>query len=273
LTRRSLLPVVREEKSSTDTTRIRDSDRNVNFEATRFRPPLRTSISQDVLDQILAEIREGRIKPGERLPSEKQLMEAFAVGRSTVREALRGLVTLGLVTNRQGWGAIVTTQAESPFASLRRNVDLEQLNKRALLDLLEVREALEAKAAEFAARRATAEDIAEVERQHKAVEKAVGAKQTYFRQNTLFHKAIATAAHNPVLADSINVVVVQVREYRERLMREAPLMPQRDVEEHFAIVTAIRRRNPQEAREAMIAHIRSYVRVVESQTEASAASK
>jgi GntR family transcriptional repressor for pyruvate dehydrogenase complex len=254
-------------KSSAEAERTAEAGRNVGFEATRFRPPSRTSISQNVLDQILAEIREGRLKPGERLPSERQLMEAFAVGRSTVREAVRGLVTLGLVTNRQGLGAVVNTQAASPFASLRRNVDLDQLNRHALLDLLDVREALEAKAAEFAARRATADDIAELERQHKAVEREVRAQRVYFRQNALFHKAIATAAHNPVLAESINLIVGQVREYRERMMRETPLMPQRDVKEHLAIVTAIRRRNPDEAREAMIAHMRSSARIIESHTE------
>src|SRR3954451_22691612 len=176
---------------------------------TRFKPAKRTSISQDVLDQLLAEIREGRIKPGERLPSERALTEAFGVGRSTVREALHGLVTLGLVSNRQGRGAIVTTQAASPIAMLRRNVDLEQLNKRALLDLLEVREALEGKAAEFAARRATADDIAELQRQHDAVDAAVRAGRSYFRPNALFHQAAATAAHNPVLAESISLLVGQ----------------------------------------------------------------
>jgi len=267
LTRRSP-PIAASEVKSAKVTRIK-----FGREAARFTPPSRTSISQDVLDQILAEIREGRIKPGEQLPSERKLMEAFAVGRSTVREALRGLVTLGLVANRQGRGAVVTTQAASPFASLRRNVDLEQLNKRALLDLLEVREALEATAAEFAARRATADDIAEIERQHNAVEREVRAQRIYFRQNASFHKAIATAAHNPVLAESINLVVGQVREYRERMMREATLMPQHDVKEHLAILTAIRRRNPQGAREAMIAHIRSYAHLIESQDEAAVASQ
>jgi GntR family transcriptional repressor for pyruvate dehydrogenase complex len=224
-----------------------------------------------VLDQLLAEIREGRIKPGEQLPSERQLMGAFAVGRSTVREAIHGLVTLGLVTNRQGRGAIVNTQASSPFTTMRRNVDLEQLKKRALLDLFEVREALEVKAAEFAALRATADDIAELERQHLAVEREVLAERVYFRQNALFHKAIATAAHNPVLAESITLVVGQVREYRERMMRETPLMPQRDVKEHLAILTAIRRRNSDEAREAMLAHIRSSARAIEIHEEAAAA--
>jgi GntR family transcriptional repressor for pyruvate dehydrogenase complex len=251
-----------------------EQDANRELQATRFKPPLRMSISQDVLDQILAEIREGRIKPGERLPSESKLMEAFAVGRSTIREALRGLVTLGLVSNRQGRsGAIVTTQAASPLASLRRNVDLEQLNKRALLDLLEVREALEGTAAEFAARRATADDIAEIERQHEAVEREVRAQRVYFRPNALFHKAIAAAAHNPVLAESISLLHGQVREYQERMMREVALMPRRDVKEHLAILIAIRRRNPHGAREAMIAHIRSFAQVIETQAEAVMASK
>jgi GntR family transcriptional repressor for pyruvate dehydrogenase complex len=239
---------------------------------TRFKPASRTSVSQDVLDQMLTEIREGRIKPGERLPSERLLMASFAVGRSTVREALQGLVTLGLVTNRQGRGAIVTTQAVSPLSMLRRSPDLEQLNKRALLDLLEVREALEGKAAEFAARRATGDDIAELERQHGAVEREVRAERSYFRPNTLFHKAIATAAHNPVLAESIDLLVGQVRDYRERMMREVPLMPRRDVREHLAILTAIRRGDPDRAREAMVTHIRSFARIIDSQSAAEVAS-
>jgi DNA-binding FadR family transcriptional regulator len=258
-------------RANDSSTRI--SRRSVSLGHTRFRPPAPTSISQNVLDQILAEIRDGRIRPGERLPSERQLMDAFSVGRSTVREALRGLVTLGLIANRQGRGAIVTTQAASPFASLRRNADLEQLNRRALLDLLEVRESLEGTAASLAASRATGEDVAELERQHEAVAQEIRAQRTYFVQNASFHNAIAAAAHNPVLAESINLVVGQVRDFREQMMREAPLMPQRDVKEHQAILTAIRRRNPDAAREAMIAHIRSYVRVVESQVEAAVASR
>jgi GntR family transcriptional repressor for pyruvate dehydrogenase complex len=239
---------------------------------TRFKPASRTSVSQDVLDQILAEIRDGRIKPGERLPSERVLMQSFAVGRSTVREALQGLVTLRLISNRQGRGAVVTAQASSPLSMLRRSVDVDQLHKRALLDLLEVREALEGKAAEFAARRATADDIAELERQHDAVEREVRAERSYFRPNALFHKAVATAAHNPVLGESINLLVGQVRDYRERMMREVPLMPRRDVREHLAILNAIRRRDPDRARDAMVAHIRSFARIIEAQPAVECAS-
>jgi GntR family transcriptional repressor for pyruvate dehydrogenase complex len=231
--------------------------------ALRFAPAVRLSMAQHVLDKLLVEVREGRLKPGERLPPEHELMTAFAVGRSTIREALRGLITLGLVENRAGRGAIVTYQARSPFADIQRAIDIEQLNKRALLDLLEVREGLEGKAAEFAAQRATAEELREIRRHHAAVQRDVERRRSYFRPNTAFHKTIAGAAHNPVLSESISLLIGQVRDFRERLMRQLPVMPQRDVLEHAAVVEAICRHDPNGAREAMVAHIRSFAQSIE----------
>jgi GntR family transcriptional regulator, transcriptional repressor for pyruvate dehydrogenase complex len=231
--------------------------------AVRFAPAVRLSMAQHVLDQLLAEVREGRLKPGERLPPEHALMTAFAVGRSTIREALRGLITLGLVENRAGRGAIITFQARSPLVHLQRAIDIEQLNKRALLDLLEVREGLEGKAAEFAAQRANPEELREIQRHHAAVKRDVERQRSYFRPNTAFHKAIAGAAHNPVLSESISLLIGQVRDFRERLMRQIPVMPQRDVIEHAAVLDAICRRDPNGAREAMVAHIRSFAQSIE----------
>src|SRR6516162_9215081 len=121
---------------------------------TGFRPARREAVSQIVLDQLLAEIREGSLKPGDRLPTESELTRMFEVGRSSIREALRGLITLGLIETKPGRGAIVRHGAESPLARVGFRVSVEQLNTRALLDLLEVREALEGQAAEYAARRA-----------------------------------------------------------------------------------------------------------------------
>jgi len=229
----------------------------------RFTLAVRISMAQRVLDQLLVEVREGRLKPGERLPPEHELMTAFGVGRSTIREALRGLITLGLVENRSGRGAIITFQAQSPVAHIRRAIDIEQLNKRALLDLLEVREGLEGKAAEFAARRANPDELRELQRQHAAVKREVERQRSYFRPNTAFHKAVASAAHNPVLSESISLLIGQVRDFRERLMRQIPVMPQRDVMEHAAVVEAICRGDPDGAREAMVAHIRSFAQSIE----------
>ncbi|MCC7273993.1 MAG: FadR family transcriptional regulator [Alphaproteobacteria bacterium] len=215
-------------------------------------------MSRLVFDQIIAEIREGRLRPGDRLPSEHELVAMFEVGRSSVREALRGLVTLGLIETRPGRGAVVALQADSPLAALRRDVDLEQLSRRALLDLLEVRDALESRAAALAAERATAEDIERLRRCHGAVERDVAAGRSYFRTNTDFHRAVASAARNPVLADSIRLLIGQVRAYRERLMRELPAMPEQDVREHGALVDAIAAHDAERARRAMSRHIRSF---------------
>ena len=110
-----------------------------------FEPAERKTISRVVFDQIVTEIRRGSLRPGDRLPTEQELVTAFKVSRSSVREALRGLVTLGLIETRQG-RALVALQAESPLVEATRNVDMDHLNRRALLDLLEVREALETKA-------------------------------------------------------------------------------------------------------------------------------
>jgi GntR family transcriptional repressor for pyruvate dehydrogenase complex len=238
------------------------ADRN----PTGFRPARREAVSQIVLDQLLAEIRDGSLKPGDRLPTESELMRLFEVGRSSVREALRGLITLGLIETKPGRGAIVCHGAVSPLTRIGFRVSVEQLNIRTLLDLLEVREGLEGQAAEYAARRATSTEIKHLRLLQAAVERDIRRGRTYFKTNAAFHTCIARAARNSVLAESIRVLAGQVRGYRERLMRELPSMPQQDIIEHREIVDAIAAGAPERAREAMVAHIRSFSKLVSALT-------
>lgn len=228
----------------------------------RFRPAARVPLSQIVFDLTMTEIREGRLRPGDRLPTELELGQMFKVSRSSVREALRGLVTLGIIETRPGRGAVVAAKAQVPTTSLPRHADLDNLDRQALLDLLEVREALETKAAMLAVERATEEDIATLRRLHKAVVSDVEAGRSYFKTNAAFHRAIAEAAHNPLLAETIAQVGGQVRTYRERLMREITFMPQQDVREHGAIVQAIAARRRDRAVEAVVSHLRSFAALV-----------
>jgi GntR family transcriptional repressor for pyruvate dehydrogenase complex len=236
----------------------------------RFRPARREAVSQIILDQLLGEIRSAKLRPGDRLPTESELMGLFEVGRSSVREALRGLITLGLIETKPGRGAIVAHGAESPLARIGLGVTLEQLNTRALLDLLEVREALEGQAAAYAARRATAAEVKGLLLLHAAVERDVRQGRTYFRTNAALHTAIARAARNSVLAESIRLLAGQVRGYRERLMRELPSMPKNDLVEHRAIIEAIAAGAPDKAREAMVTHIRSFSKLVSALADAPA---
>lgn len=230
----------------------------------QLEPAERRSLSQMVLDQLLAQIREGTIRPGDRLPGEYELMKLLKVGRSSVREAMRGLVTLGLVETRAGRGAIVAARAANPLEHLGlRSRSRSVVQKYALLDLLEVREGLEGQAAYLAAERATAEDIAVMERHATALEKQIKLGRTYFRPNVEFHLAVARSSHNGLLVESAENLLGQVRAYRERLMREIADMPERDIQEHRAILEAIRAGNAERARRAMVAHIRTFAGLVQ----------
>jgi GntR family transcriptional repressor for pyruvate dehydrogenase complex len=228
-----------------------------------LKPATRVPLSQVVLDQVLAKIRGGSLRPGDRLPSEYELMRMLNVGRSSVREALRGLISLGFVDTRPGRGAVVLSRVSSPMAHLQtQGVSIERVQRSALLDLLEVREGLEAQAAELAARRATAEDLVHIQARAVELERQIAAGRIYSRSNVQFHLAIARASHNNVLRESLGHLLGQLREFRERTVREIPQMSGLDVVEHRAIVEAIRRRRPAAARRAAVEHIRRYAAMV-----------
>ena len=110
----------------------------------------------------------------------------------------------------------------------------------------------------LAAERYTKADQDMIKETLLSVERDVRRKQTYFDSNTKFHLSIARASHNAVLADSVHNLVVQVRDYREQLMKMETEMPERDVAEHTAVFDAIRNRDPEKARKAMVKHIRSF---------------
>jgi GntR family transcriptional repressor for pyruvate dehydrogenase complex len=95
------------------------------------------------------------------------------------------------------------------------------------------------------------------------VKREVETQRSYFGPNAAFHKAIAAVAHNPVLSESVNLLIGQVRGFRERLMRQIPVMPERDVIEHAAVVDAISRRDSNGAREEMVTHIRSFAQAID----------
>jgi GntR family transcriptional repressor for pyruvate dehydrogenase complex len=211
----------------------------------------------------MAQMRDGAIRPGDRLPGEHELTRMLGVGRSSVREALRGLITLGLVETRAGRGAVIVARSPNPLARLASGADMAAvLQKWAVLDLLEVRESLEGQAAALAADRATPLDLVTIERHALEIERRVAAGLTYFRPNAAFHTAVARASHNNVLAESVRQLIGQVRVYRERLMREIAGMPAGDVAEHGEVVAAIRGRDPERARAAMVAHIRRFAELV-----------
>ncbi|RKO65838.1 FadR/GntR family transcriptional regulator [Desulfofundulus salinus] len=150
-----------------------------------------------IVEELRAMIRQGRFKPGDRLPSEAELAKMFGVSRSPIREALSVLEAAGIIASRQGGGSYVRAMSGP---SLLESVILEAMDYKQALHLLEVRQILETEAAALASERRDEEDLAAMEEallKFKLVtedEGAIGDEEDF-----AFHRAVVVAAHNPVL--------------------------------------------------------------------------
>ena len=153
-----------------------------------------------MLDQVLAQIRGGSLRPGDRLPSEYELMRMLRVGRSSVREALRGLISLGLVDTRPGRGAVVLSRVSSPMAHLQtQGLSIERVQRSTLCSTSwRCGRASRARRRSWPPgarpRRTSSHPGAGVE-----LERQIAAGRIYSSSNVQFHLAIARASHNNVL--------------------------------------------------------------------------
>lgn len=203
-------------------------------------------LSDRVVDRIVDAVRGGSYAPGDRLPSERDLGESLGVSRVSVREALRILELLEVVEVRHGRGAFVVSREVRPTGRLLRHWLLA--HREEVLELLEVREALEATAAEAAAERRTSLRIAEVPE---------GAEVDRLTSVDVdFHQQIATASGNLVLASLIQELNGVLEESRYAMF-SLPQRPHTSALEHQQIAAAIGRGDKELARSAMRAHIRS----------------
>jgi GntR family transcriptional repressor for pyruvate dehydrogenase complex len=156
-------------------------------------------LSDQVADVLTAEIRAGRLGAGDKLPTEATLVDQFAVSRTVVREAVSRLKSLGLVDSRQGSGVYVRTVGFSPL-----NFDAKSaVSKQAVIQMVEVRRALEAEVAGLAAFRRTQADIKRIRKSIAALDKAVVAGGDGVDEDVQFHRAIAEAARNPFLIGTL----------------------------------------------------------------------
>src|SRR5438132_10883587 len=144
-----------------------------------------TRIYEEIVRQIKGLISEGRLKSGDQLPAERDLAEKFLVRRTSVREALRALESVGLIEIRPGEGTFVR---EISVDALVEPLALVMLSQReALGELFEARRLIEPAIAELAATRATPEEIQEMERILEEQAKEVGRGRTGLAQDAQFH--------------------------------------------------------------------------------------
>lgn len=173
---------------------------------TTANPLPRHSLADAVVGRLQQQLSLGIYQPGEKLPSEPELMVQFGVGRSTIREAVRILANTGLLTVRQGSGTIVESQRgiSEPLPQRLRRADAG--------DLDEVRQLLEIKIAEKAALLRTRKDIVKMKtflEQRKTAAHSGDIQET-ITSDIRFHVAMAVAAQNEILADLYRTVADQM---------------------------------------------------------------
>lgn len=211
-----------------------------------------TRIYEEIVRQIKAMIAEGRLKSGDQLPPERDLAGKFVVSRTSVREALRALESLGLVEVRPGEGTFVREVSVEALIEPLAMVLASQ--REAIGELFEARRLLEPAIAALAARRATPDEIQEMERILEEQAKEIATGRTGLAQDALFHAAIAAAAHNQAISRIVHAVMDLLTQSREESLN-TPGRPQRSHQDHRRVLEAIRQRDDTAAAAAMRDHV------------------
>ena len=150
-----------------------------------------------VIDALSSYIERANLKAGDRLPAERELMTALAVGRSTIREVISHFQALGVMETRKGSGTYLLKPISNATIHMPLSLDTPHL-RDALLQTLEVRRGLECEANMVAARRRSAEDLAVIEARLDEMERVHLSAGTAGPEDLAFHLAIYDATHNPL---------------------------------------------------------------------------
>lgn len=209
-------------------------------------------LHEDIVRQFQSSIRQGELRHGDRLPSERNLAERFKVSRSSVREAIRSLELQGLVVSRRGSGTFINTEnLDSVVALVAATLNS---GDDALREIFEMRHLLEPPIAALAAQRATADEVEGMEEILAEQRGQIDAGATGVDSDTAFHFALASATHNSALLKVAGAVEDILQRTRSQRFQE-PGRPQRSLASHREILDMVRDGDEKGARRAMEHHL------------------
>ncbi|GAB3473667.1 FadR/GntR family transcriptional regulator [Nocardiopsis coralliicola] len=215
-----------------------------------IRPVVRTRIHEEVARQLRDLMRQGSLRPGDRLPPERELASRFAVSRPTIRQALSMLQSQGLVESRPGAGTFArsATPVVTELTAALGMVDAS------LGDQLELRRLIEPEVARGAAERVSGGELAELHAHIGAQERSMASGVPFVAEDSAFHLAIARMTENALLATVVEGIHELLSGSREFSLR-APGGMQRSLEGHRRILAALESGDPMAAHRAMLDHI------------------
>jgi len=214
---------------------------------------------EQVAEQIQNLIAQGTLKPGDRLPPERELAARFGVARSSIRDAVRTLEVMGILEPRQGHGTVVRDlSADSLVVPLATVL----VRKRELVsELLDVRRMLEPGLAARAAKNATPDEVMELEDILRRQADKLRRGEPSIEEDSEFHYAIGKAARNSVVLKVLDILMDLLRESRARSL-QATGRPERSYAGHMRVLRAIKRRDPEAAEKAVRKHLEEIESIV-----------
>lgn len=230
----------------------------------RFEPVRTVRAYERIVEQIEEAVESGGLRPGQRLPSERDLMVQFSVSRSTVREALRVLQARGLVRSRPGDPNGAEVMPFSPAALHKSMTTLARVDELSLGELVQFRMVLDSAANLLAARLKTPEQLAEMEAAITEMRAAAGqGYERFSAADVAFHDAVARASGNKLIEICNDVVRSIVLGLIADRLAAAPELMERSVRHHEEVLAAVRAGDGQTAaklsRETMYDYYETYV--------------
>ncbi len=217
-----------------------------------FEPLQKTRLFEGIVKQIQSQIKDGTLKSGDRLPSERELSDKLNVSRVSVREALRTLEIMGYVDIKAGEGVFVK---EVKLDDLLEPITTAiSIDKALILDLLDLRDVIEIATAKRAAIYADKIDLKKIYSALQVGEREIAEGKIGLYSDSMFHIAIAEATHNSMFSFVMNLISDLLNKSREATL-EIPGQPTRTQIDHKMIFEAIAQQDADEASRLMREHI------------------
>jgi DNA-binding FadR family transcriptional regulator len=231
----------------------------------KFEPLLITRTSKYIEDKIRNVILTGRVKPGDKLPSEKEMAKQFGVSIVTLREALKGLETFGLIEKKRGYGGgiyVSEVNSESVKTSLEHFLSFKHVS---IKHLYEVRQIIEPPMIKLAAQHITPDEVSKLEENVSYCEEMISKESPSFtekeffdldKKNVEFHRLIAETTKNPILILTVEYVFEFLSKVEKKIMIPDKKFSMNTVKEHRNLLEHLKQHDLEACEKDMVSHLK-----------------
>ena len=217
-----------------------------------LKPMQRVLVSDEIIEQIKNLILEGKLRPGDQLPSETKMASQMKVGRSTIREALKVLIHLGFI-ERKNKVTVITDRIKEKLSP--QDIVERFKNQRNILEMIEFRKIVEPDMASLAAIRSDKTDVSLLQRDVSAMKESKDEPEVFLKHDHHFHLHVAQGAKNQIIIEVIQGIQDILEKTQGHIIRKSTTISPKSLEFHRNIFNAIKKSKPEVARRQMYEHL------------------